>query len=75
MSRRFIALSIVGGIAALGYVGAHQVGRWLDEPTGRVPETAPLEYDTDPPEATDHRRTRRPRSGHSSADQEELLFV
>ncbi len=40
MIRRFVALTVAGGLAAIGYVGAHRLGRWLDGPLVDVPRHA-----------------------------------
>jgi hypothetical protein len=36
--RRLVALSVLGSAAALGYVGARRLGRWLDGPMLEVPD-------------------------------------
>ena len=38
MIRRFIAVTVAGGLAALGYMGAHRLGRWLDAPLADLPK-------------------------------------
>jgi hypothetical protein len=50
MIRRWGPMLVLGTAAALGYAGAHRLGRWLDSPLTELPEHA----DTDVPEDSTH---------------------